>query len=164
MEAHLSLNPESQLHFARLQEKFALTQKQIEQFRLYLMLFCKASKEFNLTAITSIEDIIEYHFMDSLALVHSYDLSSISHFADVGTGGGFPGIPLKIANPHLKVTLIEVSAKKAEFLRNVVEQLGLENVFVEELDWRTFLRKTDYAIDLFVSRASLHTDELDKYF
>ncbi len=164
VETPLSLDLESQALFVQLQEKFSLTDQQIEQFKRYLVLFYQASREFNLTAITSIKDIIEHHFIDSLALMNCYDLSSISHIADVGTGGGFPGIPLKIANPHISFTLIEVSAKKAEFLRRVVQELQLENIKVEELDWRTFLRKTEYPIDLFVSRASLHTDELVRMF
>lgn len=164
MGTPLSLDLETQIFFTRLQEKFVLTDSQIEQFKRYLELFCKASSEFNLTAITSIKDIIENHFMDSLAISRCYDFSSIKSFADIGTGGGFPGIPLKIAYPHLTGTLIEVSAKKADFLRIIIKELRLENVIVEELDWRTFLRKTDYSIDLFVSRASLHTDELIRMF
>jgi len=164
VETPFVLDLESQRLFAQLQEKFKLVDQQIGQFKSYLKLFLQASKEFNLTALLSKKDIIEHHFMDSLALMHSFDFSSIGSFADVGTGGGFPGIPLKIAFPHLAVTLIEVSAKKADFLKMVVEQLKLEKVFVEELDWRTFLRKTDYPIDLFVSRASLHTDELVRMF
>lgn len=155
---------ESQALFEQFQRKFSLSDKKIEQFKRYLELFLQASKDFNLTAISSVKDSIDLHFSDSLALMEFYDFSSINHVADVGTGGGFPGIPLKIANPHLIVTLIEVSSKKADFLRRVVQELQLENVFVEELDWRTFLRKTNYSIDLFVSRASLHTDELVRMF
>ena len=107
---------------------------------------------------------MQYHFIDSLIVANYIDLTTIKSIADVGTGGGFPGIPLKILYPHLSMTLIEVTEKKIRFLENVVAQLGLSSVEIVNLDWRTFLRKTSSPIDLFVSRASLHSDELLKMF
>ena len=123
-----------------------------------------ASQEFNLTTITDDAAIMQYHFLDSLIVAKYVDFTAIKSIADVGTGGGFPGIPLKILYPHLSLTLIEVTEKKIRFLENVVAQLGLSSVETVNLDWRTFLRKTSSPIDLFVSRASLHADELLKMF
>jgi 16S rRNA (guanine527-N7)-methyltransferase len=91
-------------------------------------------------------------------------MQEINAIADVGSGGGFPGLPLKIKFPHLSVVLIEVNHKKVEFLETIVRKLKLDNVTISDLDWRTFLRTTSFPIDLFVSRASLHTDELVRLF
>ena len=74
------------------------------------------------------------------------------------------GIQLKIKYPHLQVVLIEVNTKKISFLNEVIKQLALDNIEVCPLDWRTFLRKTEYSIDVFCSRASLQTDELFRVF
>ncbi len=89
---------------------------------------------------------------------------AVAMIADVGSGAGFPGIPLKILFPQIKVILIEVSKKKIEFLTTVIQRLGLQECQVYDLDWRTFLRKTAEPISVFVSRASLHTDELIRMF
>lgn len=145
-------------------QKYALSQMQQEQFLHYLQIVLEQSELFNLTAIKNPADIIAYHFQDSLALADSYPLRNIHAIADVGSGAGFPGIPLKILFPHLHLTLIEVSRKKIAFLTMVIEKLTLEKSEVCDMDWRTFLRKTDEPIDLFVSRASLHTDELMRMF
>lgn len=164
MENLSSLDREGNQLFFQLKEKFALTDEQIEQLKRYAHFLQEASKQFNLTSLMSTHDIVYHHFTDSLMPLKCFDFMAIRQFADIGSGGGFPGIPLKIANPSLPVVLIEVSSKKADFLRSVAHELGLHDVIVEELDWRTFLRKTNYPIDLFVSRASLHTDELMRMF
>jgi 16S rRNA (guanine(527)-N(7))-methyltransferase RsmG len=164
VENPLSLDPEINQLLLKLKEKFTITDEQLEQLKHYAFLLQQASKQFNLTTLMSTHDIVYHHFIDSLMPLESFDFKSIRQFADVGSGGGFPGIPLKIANPTIPVVLIEVSSKKADFLRFIAQELALQNVTVEELDWRTFLRKTEYPIDLFVSRASLHTDELMRMF
>lgn len=164
MENLSSLDHEGNQLILILKEKFTLSDEQLEQLKHYALLLQQASKQFNVTTLMSMHDIVYHHFMDSLMPLGNFDFKSIRAYADVGAGGGFPGIPLKIANPSLPVVLIEVSSKKADFLRSVAEKLSLQDVIVEELDWRTFLRKTSYPIDLFVSRASLHTDELMRMF
>lgn len=141
-----------------------LNQTQSDQFARYLKMLQQHNELINLTAITETDNIIASHFQDSLALSKFVDCNSLAMIADVGTGGGFPGIPLKIAFPHLKVILIEVTKKKIEFLNLVIDTLELTDIQVHDMDWRTFIRKTDYPIDLFVSRASLHTDELMRMF
>jgi 16S rRNA (guanine527-N7)-methyltransferase len=141
-------------------EEFKLNAEQVDQFAQYLVMLKESNELFNLTAITDPADIIAQHFQDSLAISKFVDFKTITMIADVGTGAGFPGIPLKILFPELEVILIEVTQKKIEFLHAVIKQLQLKKCRVFAMDWRTFLRKTNEPINLFVSRASLHTGEL----
>ncbi len=104
------------------------------------------------------------HFDDSLSILKHYDMSKISNLIDVGSGGGFPGIPLAIMLPHVQVCLIEVNLKKVYFLKLVAQTLGLQNISVVSEDWRTFLRSTEQSVDLVVARASLQVNELLRMF
>lgn len=144
--------------------KYALTEVQLNQFKKYAQLLEQWNNVINLTRIIDIEEIIAYHFDDSLSISKFIDFNNIKSVSDIGTGGGFPGIPIKIKYPHLNVVLIEVIAKKRDFLGTVVQELSLNDVELYPFDWRTFLRTTSYNIDLFMSRASLHTDELVRVF
>lgn len=141
-----------------------LTPAQSEQFQMYLIHLLATNDQMNLTTIVKPDDIIAYHFQDSLRIGSFIDMSLIHGIADVGAGGGFPGIPLKIKYPHLKMVLIEVNTKKARFLQEVIDMLGLDDIQVCTLDWRTFLRKTNFKIDVFVARASLSMEELFRLF
>ena len=150
--------------WADFQAELGLSDQQCEQFQKYAELLMARNQEINLTAIDDLSGIVRQHFIDSLALRNAIDLRTITSLCDVGSGAGFPGLPLKIMFPHLKVTLIEVTKKKQLFLTEVIQALCLENVEVCDLDWRTFLRTTEYAIDLFVSRAALDEVELARAF
>lgn len=147
-----------------LKDSYRLSDVQTNQFRTYLDLLLQWNEQINLTAIVQPHQVIIDHFLDSLALNNVVSMESIAAIADVGSGGGFPGIPLKIVYPHLRVILIEVTGKKIAFLRTIIEQLGLEDIEIYTLDWRTYLRKTEDDIDLFVSRASLAPEELLRAF
>ncbi len=142
----------------------SLTKVQQDQFQAYYRLLVETNELHNLTTITDLKKVLADHFDDSLALEKFVNCSELSALADVGTGAGFPALPLKIAYPHLSLVLIEVNHKKIQFLKMVVEVLGLSDVIISDLDWRTFLRKTDYSIDLFCSRASLAPEELIRMF
>ena len=122
------------------------------------------NKKINLTRITGLNNVIPYHFCDSLHVDGSIDFSTISGIADVGAGAGFPGLPLKIKYPHIFSVLIEVNHKKIQFLQAVIDELNLTNIEVYPYDWRTFLRTTDYPLDFVCARASLHMDELLRMF
>lgn len=148
----------------RLMNKYALTSAQILQLQRYLELLIEWNGKFNLTAITDPIAIIEYHFDDSLALAQHIDLSVVKTTADVGTGAGFPGLPLKIMFPHLEMILIEVNSKKRSFLAHVAQELSLDNITLYPDDWRTFLRTNEYMADCFFARASLQPEELCRLF
>lgn len=141
-----------------------LTKKQEQQFETYLYTLIEWNKQHNLTALYTPKQIIRGHFQDSLRLSLYIEMGEIQGVADIGSGGGFPGIPLKIKYPHLAVVLIEVKKKKIQFLNHMIQILGLTGIEVYPYDWRTFLRTTSYNIDLFCARASLHVDELLRLF
>lgn len=141
-----------------------LSELQLSQFQRYEALLSERNKETNLTAIKDLLGIVRQHFQDSLILRKFVDLNALTTIADVGTGAGFPAIPLKILFPHLKVVLIEVNKKKQAYLADLIAILELENVEICDLDWRTFLRKTEEKIDLFVTRAAIEEAELCRMF
>jgi 16S rRNA (guanine527-N7)-methyltransferase len=107
-----------------------LTQQHIEAFSWYSSELREWNQHFNLTAITDPSDIEVRHFLDSLTCFLAISSNAVERVVDIGTGAGFPGIPLKILCPSLKLTLVEATRKKAEFCSHVVQGLGLENVNV----------------------------------
>jgi len=111
---HLHSNP-IDYEWNNLRHKYTLTAPQIDKLNRYLELLVEWNEKINLTAITNHHDIITYHFDDSLALAHYVNLTTLESIADVGTGAGFPAIPLKIMFPHLNMVLIEVNNKKRTF-------------------------------------------------
>lgn len=145
-------------------QKNKLSGRQLEQFKAYAALLQQKGAEFNLTALLSPEDILAYHFQDSLEIVRYVDLARYTMIADVGTGAGFPAVPLKIMYPDMPFVLIEVNNKKVGFLKQVLAELGLTGVEFVTDDWRTFLRHTQLPIDLFLARASLQPEELLRIF
>ncbi len=145
-------------------ERHMLTDEQYKQFQTYYDLLQETNELHNITAITDIKRILSDHFDDSLMLGAYDNMQAVTCIADVGSGGGFPGIPLKIKYPHLQVILIEVTHKKRVFLEQVITKLHLTKTEVCPYDWRTFLRKTDYPVELFCARASLPVSELLRAF
>lgn len=146
------------------QENEGLSAEQLTQFQHYCDLLLSWNEQFNLTAITEVKGVITRHFADSLVLRRFLDLHSVSTVADIGSGAGFPGLPLKIVYPELEMVLIEVNHKKRRFLAQVIEDLKLQDVYVCDLDFRTFLRTSEGAVDLFLTRASLDPSELIRMF
>lgn len=141
-----------------------LSEQQQKQFARYLELLIAKNEVINLTTIIDPLDIISYHFHDSLCIGQYIDFTQVGQFLDIGSGAGFPGIPLLIKYPAIAGILLEVIKKKLAFLEEVITELDLAHATLCDLDWRTFLRKTDLSIALMVSRASLHTDELMRVF
>lgn len=145
-------------------EKYAISERQQDQFRQYIELLLVENEKYNITAIDSVQEVVADHFYDSLALTTQYDLSKVRRLVDVGSGGGFPGIPLAIMASNVQFCLVEVNLKKVHFLNLVIAQLGLTNVEVCTQDWRTFLRTYKQPVDMFIARASLQLDELLRIF
>lgn len=105
-----------------------LDENQLDAFDIFTSLLLEWNKKFNLTRITNPEEIAIKHHLDSLALLKFVEIPHSSSLIDVGTGAGFPGIPLKIACPELKLTLLDSVRKKLVFLEVVVEKIMLKDV------------------------------------
>ncbi|WP_027415068.1 16S rRNA (guanine(527)-N(7))-methyltransferase RsmG [Aneurinibacillus terranovensis] len=105
-----------------------LTEEQLRQFERYYELLVEWNEKMNLTGITEREPVYEKHFFDSITPAFYYDFSQVENLIDVGSGAGFPGIPLKICFPALKLTILDSLNKRLVFLQEVVRELGLTNV------------------------------------
>lgn len=125
------------------------TEKQISAFLFYLSELKKWNKAYNLTGLKTDREIIIKHFLDSL-LFSKVLPEDVQSLADIGSGAGFPGIPMKIINPKLNVYLIEPSQKKAMFMKHICKQLRLENI--EVIDTRIESVK-NLKVDVAVTRA-----------
>ena len=144
-----------------------LTEKQKEQFFKYFQLLTEWNQVMNLTAITEMPEVVTKHFVDSLLVVNVFDGIRTEAYSciDVGTGAGFPGIPLKIAFPQLQITLLDSLNKRVGFLNTVIQELGLTGITAVHGRAEDFGRNKEYReqFDLCVSRAVSNLATLSEY-
>lgn len=142
-----------------------LSEKQEKQFYQYYELLVKWNKVMNLTAIVDYEEVQEKHFIDSLSLVKMINIKSVHTLIDVGTGAGFPGLPLKIVFPHLEVILLDSLQKRILFLNEVIHDLRLFQIEAKHGRAEDYAKNVKYRenFDLCVSRAVADLSVLSEY-
>ena len=142
-----------------------LSKRQAEAFSWYGEELQVWNERFNLTAIRSKEEIETKHFLDSLSCVLARQFQPSGAMVDVGTGAGFPGLPLKIVFPQIQLTLLESIGKKVSFCRHVVKELNLKEVTVEQSRAESRGRETEYreSYDTALARAVAATPVLVEY-
>ena len=136
--------------------------REIEKFSIHALELIKWNQKINMTAITDPMEVAVKHFLDAVAPIPY--ISPNGSLLDIGSGGGFPGIPLKICLPAISVTMIDASRKKVNFLKHVVRTLKLENIFVFHIRAEDFTKKPEAAhhFDVIISRAFSSTTTFAK--
>ena len=154
-------------HFLSMLAKMniSLSDKQLQQFMTYYEMLIEKNKVMNLTAITDFDEVVEKHFVDSVSLIQVVDLHHPLKVIDLGTGAGFPGIPLKIVFPELNVVLADSLNKRLVFLNEVIDALGLTEIYTVHGRAEDLARMPEYReqFDLCVSRAVANLPTLAEY-
>lgn len=134
--------------------QIAVDEQMVEKFETYYEMLIEKNKTLNLTAITKMEDVVLKHFIDSISISHCYDFTG-KEIIDVGTGAGFPGVPLAIYYPDTHFVLMDSVKKKLDFVDSVLEKLNINNVTLIHGRAETFGRDEKYReqFDYCVSRA-----------
>ena len=140
-----------------------LSKMQLKQFYTYMNLLIDWNKKINLTAIVEPNEIILKHFVDSLTILKY--ISDGTKIIDVGTGAGFPGIPLKIAKPSIEIVLLDSLQKRINFLEEVIKQLNIEKIKTIHSRVEDFGKDQKYRekFDMATSRAVANLSTLSEY-
>lgn len=139
--------------------KIKVSKEQMQDFATYFESLIAYNEHTNLTTITNEEDFMIKHIIDSVSLLAFVNLNKKLKIADIGTGAGFPGIPLKIMSPEIELTLIEANGKKISFLKEVVSKLKIEANIVHQRA-EEYATKNQKKFDVVVSRAVADLREL----
>lgn len=134
-----------------VEKGFELNENQLKQFDKYTNLLIEWNKKINLTAITEYNEIVEKHFLDSI--IPLLDEKLCGKLCDVGSGAGFPSIPMKIVDPSLEVVILEPINKRCVFLNEVISQLNLDNITVYNVRSEDFVKKNREIFDIVIARA-----------
>jgi 16S rRNA (guanine527-N7)-methyltransferase len=142
-----------------------VSDEMIGKFLHYYEMLVETNKVMNLTAITEFDEVLEKHFIDSLLLGNVVDLEREGNLRllDLGTGAGFPGVPLKIAYPQLDIVLLDSLNKRIQFLNRVIEELSLEGILAVHARAEDYAKKERESFDLCVSRAVANLAVLSEY-
>ena len=137
----------------------------IDQFSKYYEMLIEWNQKINLTAITEEVEVIQKHFLDSVLSIKEFDFSRVDQMIDVGTGAGFPAIPLKIIHPQLKIVLLDSLNKRIQFLNTVADHLELKAIECIHSRAEDLAKQKDYrgAFDVCVSRAVSNLSTLSEY-
>ena len=141
------------------------SESQIEKLLKYYEMLIEKNNVMNLTAITEFDEVVEKHFIDSLSIVRVIDMEKVHSIIDIGTGAGFPGIPVKIMFPHVKVTLVDSLNKRVNFLNEVIENLELSDIEAYHGRAEDYGRDKKFRekYDVCVSRAVANLASLSEY-
>ena len=139
------------------------TEEQLEQFYKYMNLLIEWNEKINLTAIIEQKEIILKHFIDSLTIIKYMEPNKT--LIDIGTGAGFPGIPVKILRKDLKITLLDSLNKRIKFLNEVIEKLSLKNITTTHARIEEYAKNKEYRekFDIATSRAVANLTTLTEY-
>ena len=139
-----------------------LSDRQLEQFEIYFKFLVEYNEYVNLTAITEEEDVYIKHFYDSILVGQVFDLTTVNSICDVGSGAGFPSIPLKIVYPHLNVTIVDGLDKRITFLKQLVSKLGLTNVNLVHGRAEEYAKDHRESFDMVTARAVARANILNE--
>jgi len=151
---------------AQLEERgITLSSVQLEQFETYYRLLVQWNGVMNLTGITEHDAVYEKHFYDSITLAFFMPMDKVASIADIGSGAGFPSIPLKICFPHLKVLIVDSLNKRIQFLNTIVQELQLTNVDCLHSRAEDAARMEQYRdqFDLVTARAVARLNVLNEF-
>lgn len=143
---------------------YNLDEQTFDKFIKYYELLISWNEKMNLTAITEFDDVLKKHFLDSLSIIKIIDLNNVNSLIDIGTGAGFPGIPIKIMYPELEVTLLDSLQKRIGFLDTVISELKLEKITTIHGRAEDFAKpdKLREQFDVCVSRAVSNLSSLSE--
>lgn len=150
---------------AFLNQDLNFSQDNYEKFMTYMALIQEWNEKINLTAITEDEEIIKKHFIDSIQCYKFKGFHNFNSIIDIGTGAGFPGLPIKIADRNKKITLLDSLNKRINFLNEVISKLGLEDIKAVHSRAEDLARNNEHRekYDCVVSRAVANMAVLSEY-